>query len=479
MLGTGLLISILLGICIVLSISRQLKWMETIGLAFPVGIGVQTFLMVCLDFVNIRITATSIILVSLVCMTVLIVRLYFCRNAIKEWIAPIRVFSYPKINWLWIAVMVALAVVCVMNVTKTMYYPTFDTDSVRGFNLIGMAVAHEGTIKNLSLYNDVNFLPRNYNLYMTYAPLVQLGYTYVYMLGAETSKIFTALIFVSFIFSFYGVTSRFATHTLTALTTFFVVITPEMLGFSSMSGTNFVHAVYASLGLLFFVVWYDKKMPSFLWLAAALLMLNVWTRNEGLAFIGAACCLLAWQCVGFHNTLTVKKYAIIKRFQINKIFFLFVALCLFPFVFWNVFLKINHLEIVQLIIFKPYWDSEKLAIIGREMWALFSSPVFYGFTFVLFVVVLISNIWHLFRKGDHLVTLLLIFLTWVFYTILVYQIDYVWDSLENVMRYSYKRFLFSFVPLLWFYMAASRNINWLFEKIDNFIYPLSKTGKQR
>ncbi|MDR0757762.1 MAG: hypothetical protein LBF85_07950 [Tannerella sp.] len=299
MLVTGLLISILFGLCVVLSISRQLKWTETLGLAFPVGIGVQTFLMVCLDFVGIRITATSIILVSLVCMAALIVRLYFCRKALGEWFAPICIFSYPKINWLWIAVMVALAVVCVMNVAKTMYYPTFDTDSVRGFNLTGMAVAHEGTVKNLSLYNDVNFLPRNYNLYMTYTPLVQLGYTYVYMLGAETSKIFTALIFVSFLFAFYGVTSRFATHTLTALTTFFVVITPEMLGFSSMSGSNFVHALYASLGLLFFAVWYYKKMPSFLWLSAALLMLNVWTRNEGLAFIGAACCLLAWQCIDF------------------------------------------------------------------------------------------------------------------------------------------------------------------------------------
>ncbi|MDR2041267.1 MAG: hypothetical protein LBP98_02990, partial [Tannerella sp.] len=426
MLVTGLLISMLLGICVVLSISRQLKWTETLGLAFPVGIGVQTFLMVCLDFVGIRITATSILLVSLVCMAGLAVRLYFRRDALREWMAAVRVFSYPKINWLWIATLTALAVVCVMNVTKTMYYPTFDGDSVSGFNLIGMAVAHEGTIKNLSLYNDVNFLPRDYNLYMTYAPLVQLGYTYVYMLGAETSKIVTALMFLSFLFAFYGVTSRFATHTLTALTTFFVLITPEMLGFSSMSGTNFVHAVYASLGLLFFAAWYYRKIPSFLWLAALLLMLNVWTRNEGLAFIGAACCLLCW------HSIRAKRY---------QPLFLFTTLCLFPFVFWQLFLKINHLEIVQLMIFKPYWDGAKAATLGREMWALFSSPVYYGFTFVLFVGILLSNLWHLFKKADHLVTLSLIFLAWIFYTILVYQIDYVWDTLENVMRYSYKRFL--------------------------------------
>jgi hypothetical protein len=455
MLITGLSVSILLGLVAVLSISQQLKWSEILGLVFPVGIGIQTFLMVCMDFVGIRLTATTVIIVSLLLTAALSVYLFFRRNTLKAWISPKNLFSYPKINWLWIATLVALAVVCVMNVTKTMYYPTFDTDSVRGFNLIGMAVAHEGNIKNLSLYTGENFQPMTFNLYMTYAPLAQLGYAYIYMLGAETSKIFNALIFISFIFSFYGMTRRFATHTLTALTTFFVIITPEMLGFSSMSGTNFTHAVYASLGLLCFIIWFYKKHSSFLWLSAVLLMLNNWTRNEGLAFIGAACCLLCWQ------SIISKQY---------KKLFLFTALCLFPFVFWQIFLKVNHLEIAQLMILKPYWDGEKAAIIGREMWTLFKSSTFYGFTFIAFLLVALSNIWSVFKKYDHAVTLLLIFLTWIFYTVMVYQIDYLWDLLENVMKYSYKRFLFSFVPLLWFYVAAGKNINFIFEKIDDFVW---------
>jgi hypothetical protein len=463
MLVTGLFITILLGLAAVLSISRQLKWTEALGLAFPAGIGIQTFLMVCLDFAGIRLTATALVLVSCLCIAALIVRLYFCRNTLREWIVQMRVFSRPKINWLWFLVLAALATVCVMNVAKTMYYPTFDTDSVRGFNLVGMAVAHEGTVKNLSLYTGVNFQDSK-NVVMTYAPLAQLGYAYVYMLGAETSKIFNALIFISFIFSFYGVTSRFVTHTLAALTTFFVIITPEMLGFSSMSGVNFTHALYASLGLICFAVWYYKKIPSFLWLSALLLILNNWTRNEGLAFIGAACCLLCWQSV------KTKRY---------RNFLIFTLVCLSPFVFWQIFLKINHLEMAQIIIFKPCWDSEKAATIGREMWALFNNPVYYGFTFIAFLIVLLSNVWHIFKKGDQFVTVLLIFLAWLFYTILIYQIDYVWDSLENVMRYSYKRFLFSFVPLLWFYVAAGRNMSLIFEKIDDFVFPTPKHGKNK
>jgi carbon starvation protein CstA len=132
----------------------------------------------------------------------------------------------------------------------------------------------------------------------------------------------------------------------------------------------------------------------------------------------------------------------------------------------------------QTMIFTPYWDGEKAATLGREIWMLFRSSVYYGFTFVAFALALLSNVWHIFKKRDHLVTVLLIFLAWLFYTLLIYQIEYTWDSLENVVRYSYKRFLFSFVPLLWFYVAAGQNVNRIFEKIDDFVFPAPKPGKK-
>jgi hypothetical protein len=461
MLITGLMLSALLGLAILLSISRQLSRTELIGLSFPVGIGVQTFLMVCLDFIGIRLTAMSVVSVSVLLLAGLCAWLYVRRETLREWRASVFVIKAPKVTWLWVAAVVALTVAGVMNLAKTLYYPTFDVDSVVGFNLMGMAVAHEGTIKGLSLYNDVNYAPHDMDLYKTYTPLSQLSYAYVYLLGAATSKSFNALIFVSLIFAFYGVTRRFATHTLTAVTTFLMILTPEMLGFSSMSGTNFTHAVYASLGLLFFAAWYYGKIPSLLWISALLLMLNVWARNEGLAFVGAACCLLCW------HSVRTKQY---------KTLLLFALSCLSLFIFWNIFLKINHMEIKQLIIFKPYWDAVKAGILWREMWALFTNPVYYGVIFIAFPLIALSNLWHVIRKSDHVITLLLILLAWIFYTVLVYQIDYIWDTLENVMRYSYKRFLFSFMPLLWFYVAAGKNIRVAFEWIDNFVFPSTRTA---
>jgi hypothetical protein len=340
-----------------------------------------------------------------------------------------------------------------------MYYPTFDIDSIRVFNLVGMAVAHEGTIKSLSLFTDANFLPivqAPGSAYLSYTPLSQLAYAYVYMLGAETSKIVNAIIFVSFTLAFYGIMNRFATHLLTAITTLFVLITPEMLGFSSMSGVNFTHALYASLGILYFVAWYYKKIPSLLWLSAALLIFNVWTRNEGLAFVAAAGCVLLWYSI--------------KNRQYKKLV-AFGLLCMFPFIFWNVFLKVHHMESTNVFILKPFWDGEKAATIVREIFLLFGNANYYGVTFVLFIFVVLSNVWSIYKRADHAITLLLIVLTWLIYTILVYQIDYLWDSIINVLRYSYKRFLFSFVPMVWFYIAANRNVAWLFERVDGWTFP--------
>ncbi|MDR0691646.1 MAG: hypothetical protein LBF69_01255 [Prevotellaceae bacterium] len=463
MILSALLVTVLLGACITLSISQRLKLIEVLGLAFLLGMGLQTFLMVCLDWAGVRLTATSVLTFSLLVVAGLVVYLYGRRAQLKEWWTYVRTFTWPEIDWLWVLVMLAIIAVATANVIKTIYYPTFDTDSIRGFNLIGLAVAHDGTFKGCGLFTDSSY-PEMHGAasYMTYAPLLQFSYAYVYLLGAATSKTVSALFFLSFIAVFYGLLSRFTTHTLAAIATLMTLLTPEMLGFSSMSGTNFVHAVYASLGILCFVTWYYRKVPSLLWMSAALLMLNNWTRTEGIAFIGAACSVLLW------HSLRTEQY---------KKLLLFAGLCLFPIVFWNVFLKIHHLEATQALILKPHWDSGKITVIATEMWTLFKSITFYGLTFIAFPIVLLLNVRAIFKKRDHLVTLLLIVLSWAFYTILIYQVDYVWDTLERVMKYSYKRFLFSFVPLLWFYMAAGHSMSWLFGKINNILFPKKNKRK--
>jgi hypothetical protein len=467
MIYFGLSTTALLGICVLLNISQRLKLVETLGLAFPIGIGLQTFEMVALDLLGVRLTATTMLAASWVTIAGAVGLLCLRRNLLKDWWKYAGKPTYPKLSWLWMLALLAVGVVLTMSFAKTMFTPPFDTDSLRGFDLMGKIVAQEGTIKNYSVFTDPNYyqITHSPGSYISYTPLVQLSSAYVYMLGAATSKIFPGLMFISFVLAFYGVTSRFVTHTLAALATFFTAATPEMLAFSSMSGTNVIHAIYASLGTLFFITWYYKKIPSLLWVAAVLLMLNNWVRNEGVAFIGAACCVMLWHSIPRLAGQTRVTY---------KRLFLFAGLCLLPFVFWQVFLRLNHWNVEMTLVLYLYWD--RVVVIAEGLWWLFTSFTLYGLTFVCFLVALLSNVWAIILKRDHAVTLLFILLVWVFYTILVYLVDPTWDAggMVAIMHSSYKRFLFSFVPLLWFYVAASYNVRWLFDQLNSFLYPVKK-----
>ncbi len=457
MLTIGIILSCLLGATTLLSISQRLKWIELLGLMFPVGIGIQTFLMVLIDWINIPITVSSITIATLLWIAGVGFVLFRKKESVAGWWEGVGKFTFPQFNWCWLLFIGAIVALEVMNFAKTIYFPTTDRDSVVGFDLFGMAIAAEHTFKGLSLFSGISYDDaRGPGSYITYTPLVHFSYGYVYLWGAKLSKIVNALFYLSFILAFYGITSRFATHTLTAIVTFFTFLTPEFLAFSSLSGTNVLHAYFASLGVLFFLAFYYKQENSLLWVSSLLMFFNFWTRNEGIVFIAPIFIILLWNA--FFKT---KNY---------KHAFGFFGIGIASFIIWNIFLKASDMSGTQVFIFKPFWDAEKASTIGNEFWALLANPTYYGITFSLFAIVLTSNAWYIIKKQDMAVTLSIIVLALVFYMLTLYQINYIWDSMLNVLQYSGKRFLFCFIPLFWFYIAANKNMKWLFEKIDRFVF---------
>jgi hypothetical protein len=459
MIVIGILLTLILGLVFLLAVSTKFSLLEYLSLAFPLGIGLQTFLMSILDWTNIGITLWATSAISLLALVSL---LWFAlRNMkkdpefFKHWF--LKGFKLPKPNFVWIIFTFLIIWFEFMNFSKTVFFPTFDTDSIRGFNLAGIAIATEGTIKDLSLFTSPNYhLQGNANL-ASYAPFAQLSYAYVYLFGATASKIVNALMYLSFLGIFYSLLKRVTTHTAAAIFTFLMMITPEMLAFSALSGVNVLHTVYACSGLLYAVLWFNKKEPELLIVSAILLSMNCFTRNEGIVFSGMAFLLVLYRV--FTKDLNWK----------NSLLFLLTAF--FGFLYWTLFLQTNHIHSgSNLIIPKLFWDGEKISTMIRELKPLYMNTQYYGLGILLFALSLLLNLWNIFRKGDQVAlvvsTLGVIFL----YTLLIYQIDYVWDSIENVLRYSYKRFLFSFIPLMWYYVASNGITKWITEKGDKLLY---------
>jgi len=455
----GILLSFILGLSILFAISSRFSILEYVSIAFPLGIGIQTVLMSLLDLMNVKITLVSILAISLV---VLFACAWFSWQNIHKDPSflqrfDLKQFIIPKPNYVWIIFIFLIIYFEGMNFYKTVFFPTFDTDSIRGFNLIGKAIAAEGTIKNLSLLTSSNYPFQGNAGISSYAPFAQLAYAYVYIFGAEASKIVTALMYLSFLGIFYALLKRVTTHSAAAFFTFMMLITPEMLAFSALSGINLLHATFACSGLLLAVLWFEKKDQSLLILSAILLSLNCFARNEGIVFSASASLLVLYRM--FQKEIDWKKSL------------LFFVTAFSGFIYWTIFLKVNQIHTGEsLIITKLFWDGDKISTMWRELSVLYTTKEYYGLGIYAFALFLLINLWNLFRKGDKAALIIATLVVMFLYTLLIYQIDYKFDSIENVLRYSYKRFFFSFIPLMWFYIASNKISMWITNKTDNLLY---------
>lgn len=459
MIILGITLTLVLGLVVMLAISTKFTLLEYVSLAFPLGMGVQTFLMSLLDWSNIGITLGSTTLISLFVIAGLMVMVYRNLKKDPDFLSRFNLknLKLPKPNLVWILFTFLILWFEGMNFYKTVFFPSFDTDSIRGFNFVGMAIAAEGTLKGLSLFNSPNYNFQSDAGLASYTPFAQLSYAYVYLFGAMASKIVNAMMYLSFLGIFYSMLKRVTTHTAAAIFTFMMMITPEMLAFSALSGINLLHTVYAASGLLFAVLWFDKKDDKLLMLSAILLSMNCFTRNEGIVFSGMA------------NLLVLFRF--FKKDIDRKKSLLFFVTAFFGFIYWTIFLKANQIHSgSDLIITKLFWDGDKIATMYRELKPLYLNTQYYGIGIVLFGLMLLGNLWNLFRKGDQAALVFATLGVMFLYTLIIYQIDYVWDSIENVLRYSYKRFFFSFIPLLWFYIATNGITMWVTKKTDGLLY---------
>lgn len=454
MLVTGIILVVVIGFLAVNCISVRFTWSEKAGLAFPVGIGLQTVMMLVVNLLKIKLVVASIMLGGVLLLFLLLLLLYRRRDEAVRYYRKAFRFDTSNYNFVWFFFIVLIAYFEYMNFTKCMYFPTFDRDSLAGFDTIGYVMAKEHTFRNLSIFQQ-SYMPHIHDAgsYITYAPMVQLSYAFVYLLGAETSKIIPALMFLSLLVAFYGSMQRAVGSTGAAVATFFVLVTPEMIAFSSLSATNVIHAATASLGVIYVSLWLRHRERKDLYLGSLLLGINVWTRSEGVVFIVAA--------------LSVVLADVLRSRSWKDL--LPVAAALLPALLWALFSWVSGFYADSIVIARPFWDAEKAGIIWAYMKAYYKDTQFFGWTFAVAGISLALNAWYLVRRRDNLALLAMIAVSSVLYMFVLYQIDYKWDSIQNVLAYSAKRFFFCFIPMLWFYSLSNHWAKAAFGRLDRFL----------
>ncbi|OUN72457.1 glycosyltransferase family 39 protein [Barnesiella sp. An55] len=441
MLIVGIILTCLLGILLTALVSPRFSWTERIGLSFPLGMTLQTIVMALLDLVHIPLTATSVLLAQAIVFALLMFLVWRYRGIDSLRFTPAMLNDLKQANLVWILLLLVIAYCEYMNYSKCIFFPPSDRDSLAAFDTLGFVADHDHTYLRMSLF-DADYNPSIHRAggSIAYAPFVQLSYAYVYLLGAETSKAIPALMYLFFVIAFYGILRRNTGKTIAALTTLLMMMAPEMIAFSSLSATNAMQAAFASLGIAYTASWLRSRHDHELYAGALLLGANMWCRNEGIVFIGAACIVLLIDCI--------------RRKSYRKGWY-FTGLALLPAVIWFIYMKVGALYTEGMAITHLFWDGEKASEIAGGFWALFSNPVYYGWTFPAFALLFVANAWFMIKKYDNLPLLGMIVLSVLFYGLVIYHVDYVWDSIHNVLAYSAKRFFFCFVPMCWYFVATT------------------------
>ena len=442
MLTLGIVLTCLNGILLTALVGSRFSWTERIGLSFPLGMTLQTIIMALLDLLHIPLTASSVLLGGLLLFALLLFVVWRFRGIDSLRLTPAMLDDWRQANLVWVLLLLIIGYCEYMNFSKCIFFPPSDRDSLAAFDTLGFVAAHDHTYMRMSLF-DADYNPSIHRAggSIAYAPFVQLSYAYVYLLGAETSKAIPALMYLFFVVAFYGILRRNTGKTLAALATLFMMMAPEMLAFSSLSATNVMQAIFASLGIAYTASWLRSRHDHELYAGALLLGANMWCRNEGIVFIGAACIVLLVDCI--------------RRKSYRKGWY-FTGLALLPAVIWFVYMKVGGLYTEGMAITRLFWDGEKAGLIVKGFWDLFAAPLYYGWTFPAFALFVVANLWFMVKSRDNVALLGMIVLSVVFYGLVIYHVDYVWDSMHNVLAYSAKRFFFCFVPMCWYFIATTR-----------------------
>ncbi len=452
MIIIGIILSVLIGFTFLHFVAPRFNIYEKVGLSFILGIFFQWFVLFLLNIVGLEINLISVLGISLL---LILFFTYFNFKRDKKLLKIIfREADQVKITFAWVVLLGLLSYLMYGAAVKCLFWPIAEYDSMTGYNLMGKMIASEGTFK-VSIF-EYPFATAYEIARFIYPPLVASGLAYFYIFGADNAKIYILCLFVSFIIAFYGLLKNRLSDTIAIFITLLMMVTPEFFSHVSLGLTNLPNAIYTSLSFICFYYWLQNRSNSYFIVSLILMAGSMWSRSDSIVFVAGYGLLFL---IEFVKT----------REWIKPLIYL--SSCFAMFMIWNLFIKVNvGANSSDFFVKSLFWDSNKFTqIFSKSFDLMLGSGTLYGITFYAFVIFIALNIVPIVLTANRLVIFILS--TWLLYTLLYYQIDYGFaGSIEAYLNASYKRGLFNFIPLAWFFIAVSPlSEKWL-TKLNNWLY---------
>jgi len=449
----GLLLPFLTGCLLANFISKNRSKLEILGLSFPIGLGIISFILFLFNITGLKIN----ILVNIISIQVLIfIGLCIINYRKKHHFFNLTSIYFKvkvsKLKNIHLSTPVFIVISCIVLyalVSKSLFWPVFNYDSITGFDFLAKAIVKEGTFQNSIFTNEIPlYSPRS-----LYPPLFSLSLAYAYLIGFQNSQIIMVIFFLSIFISTYGIILSNSNHLTASFFSLLLIITPEFASFSALSSSNIPCTYYCAFGIiyLFNSTIYDNKGGYLLGLL--LLLFAVWTRSEAIIF----CISCFFIVIKYKNLNTIiLKYGIILLSSLSV------------FIIWQLFLKYN-LKVFnqQPVSFDIFFNIHNIEKIWSEVVQVTFLSKYYGILVYLFLAIALINLF--FIKSDYKIYLLFatILTSWVL-TIVLYTI--LNTNYSDWITSGYKRNFFYFLPILVYFIASTKVIKIVFGKflsLDN------------
>lgn len=461
LLFVNLLLLFLLGFSLLYLIAgNKLGWVEYMGLSLLVGMGQTGGVILLLDIFG-GLPWRPWLTVSQLFLLLAWIGFPWKRKTLFS-LGKIRsvLGDRPTYNFLFVLVLCLVLIFEYMNFYSTVMLPPYDRDGIVAFDVVGYVLSNEQTLKGLSIYQpEENPFIHSPGSCIAYAPFFQFLYAYVYWSGAANSKWIPALIFLFFLISVYGFSRRYMSPTSAIIMVFLVMVSPKMFEYSSYLLLNVMQTAFSTMGVLYSMKWLDSEAEdkkSYSLISAILFGISVFSRLESVAFPFAVGLCALYEV--FRRRLSLRQISV------------WSVLVLFPLVVWMVFQKKSGLSTESFYVTHLFIDKGKFMEIVSGFIDNFENTLYYGNIFYISAAVVLISLIFFRRSKKSLYLLFVSGMSVVIYGLMLYHVEYKWDSLTNVLAYSSMRFFFSFIPLLYFALFVCYPVygfsRWLDKKLS-------------
>ncbi|MFN8436931.1 MAG: hypothetical protein U0V72_04750 [Cytophagales bacterium] len=427
----------ILGWFIINVLKSELNNSTKIGISFPIGIGITTFLGFIATLLGLKYNLILLLVIQLVAISIIFfIQIKYSKQDI---IPKFKPENREKELWVWWLIWGIILYLLYLAIQKGAYWPITEFDSVCGYDFSAKYLVKDGTFEN-EMMKSRNFL--NGNRYL-YPPFVACLDAYGYLCNLSNNHILMTVLYFSFLVTFYGISKNYTSIFLASMGTLLLMITPEMFAHATFSLANLPTALYSGLGMIVLSQYFKDRNNRTLYFSILLTGLGLWCRTDSIVFYVLSVFLLA-----------LFTFFISKNW-LNLV--IFACLSILPYLMWNFFTsKILKVAASEGFIKTLAIDNEKIETISKYVYEFAIIPhQLYAISFTIFWIFLILNLKWIYKDIFSIAPLFIGSL--ILYAGLFYFIDgsKTGVSIKTYMEMALKRGLFTLVPLSWYFVITS------------------------